>query len=57
MNSLTTECILLFRAGSASAPVKHPQEATRLRRRRPGVRGDKEPTEDEIAARESLNLP
>lgn len=43
--SLTTECILHFSAGRTSGPVKHPQEATRLRRRR--VQGTKEPTEDE----------
>lgn len=43
--SLTTECILHFRAGRASVSVKHPQEAAGLQRR-PGIEGTGKPTKD-----------
>lgn len=44
---LTTEYILLFSAGMTSAPVKDPQEATILHKRRLDVRHTREPTKEE----------
>lgn len=44
---LLLSVFLHFSAGSASAPVKHPQEAQRLQRRSPGVRDTTGPTKSD----------